>query len=238
MEYEHYDKLGDYAHYLESYKTVYSLYHAHGFEWPNLPIITSEGKLEFMKWGLVPTWAKDEKTAAARRLGTLNARSDTIFEKVSFKDAIRERRGILLLDGFFEWRKFNKKSYPYYINFADRPIFGAGAIWNEWRNRDTGEVNQTFSLVTVDANPTMALIHNDGQRMPLILPKENEQVWLNESINEGDIKAIMQTYPDEHLQYRTISRLLTTRGVNQNTPAISEPCQYLELPPLNPVTLF
>lgn len=238
-EYVHYEHLQEYYHYLKEHqesRTFYHRYSANGFEPVRFPVITTEGKLEFMLWDYVPPWIKDEKAKkeVLRKMNMRNVRSDTIFEKKSYKTAIREKRGILLADGFYEWHQRTKKDkYPFYIYLKDRKVFGMGVLWSEWVNNESGEINKGFSLVTTDANPTMTLIHNDGERMPLVLSKEAEGAWLNLSASDNELKDIMQTYPDDQMAYHTVSKkLLLTPGIN--IPEVIEPYHYPELPALRP----
>jgi putative SOS response-associated peptidase YedK len=239
VEYVHYDHLAEYNQYLTHSisSKFYHRYSANGFEPVRFPVITTEGKLEFMVWDFVPPWIKDEKgkNEVLRKMNMRNVRSDTIFEKKSYRSAIHEKRGILLADGMYEWHQRTKKDkYPFYVYLKDRKLFSMGVLWSEWVNNETGEINKGFSLVTTDANPTMALIHNDGERMPLVLQKEHEGAWLNLSISDSEIKEIMQTYPDTQMGYHTVSKkLLLTPGIN--VPEVIAPFHYPELTTLKPV---
>ncbi|MGE5604892.1 MAG: SOS response-associated peptidase, partial [Bacteroidota bacterium] len=155
-------------------------YYISGFEFPKLPVITNRqpDRLQGFTWGLIPFWVKTSTEAMEIRTHTLNARSDTVFIKPSFRNAIRERRCLVPADGFYEWREFNGKKYPYYIFLKSKEIFSFAGIWEEWTDRSTGEVLKTFSILTTDANPLMERIHNTKKRMPVILPREGEREWL------------------------------------------------------------
>ena len=148
----------------EDYFLVY------GFSHPKLPII-KQGVIELSEWGLIPSFAVNEEKANELANMTLNARSDTIREKPSYKKSIVSQRCLLVVDGFFEWRHENNRKIPFYIYPKDETVFYMGCIYNSWVNKLTGEVRDTFSIITTAANPLMEYIHNSKKRMPLILSK-------------------------------------------------------------------
>src|SRR5690606_15346293 len=119
-----------------------------------------------MRWGLLPSWAKDQ-TIAAR---LINARAETAAEKPSFRSAMKARRCLVPVDGFYEWEKVGDGKQPYFIRAAnDAPLALAG-LWEHWTSAD-GESIQTFTILTTEANDLIRPIH---ERMPAILPPE---VW-------------------------------------------------------------
>lgn len=140
-----------------------------GFAHPRLPVIR-QGAITLSEWGLIPSFAVEERATELQKM-TLNARADTIYEKPSYKQSIVSQRCVLVVDGFFEWRHENGKKHPYYIYPADETVFYMGCIYNSWVNKVTGEVRDTFSIITTNANPLMATIHNTKKRMPLIFSK-------------------------------------------------------------------
>jgi putative SOS response-associated peptidase YedK len=184
-----------------------------GFAHPRLPVITSEepGKINFMEWGLVPNWVKDEKTASDMRNVTLNARSETLFEKPSFR-SILKKRCLVLVNGFYEWQtkepalktKRAPGKTPFYIHLKSQNLFAMGGLYDEWVNTNTGEILRGFSIITVPANPLMAVIHNTKKRMPFILPVENEKNWLQAEANETHIKSLIAQYPEEDMEAEEI----------------------------------
>ena len=135
-----------------------------------------------MYWGLIPGWCKDATSATKLWNQTLNARSETMYEKPSFRSAAAQRRGVLLLQSFYEHHHFSGKTYPFNIRLKnDEPMF-VGVLWEEWTDKATGELRPTFSIVTVEGNPMMAAIHNNpklqGPRMPLLLKQDAIDNWL------------------------------------------------------------
>jgi putative SOS response-associated peptidase YedK len=128
-------------------------------------------ELAMLRWGLVPSWAK------ALAVGTrmINARAEGVEEKPAFRAAIRERRCIVPATGFFEWKGAPGRKQPYAITLPDRPLFGFAGLWETWKAADGAPV-ETFTIVTTDANQSVAEIHD---RMPVILPVEAEDAWLS-----------------------------------------------------------
>jgi putative SOS response-associated peptidase YedK len=158
-------------------------YHVSGFAHPKLPVIAQEHPKEFelMQWGLIPSWTPDEEKALEFQDMALNAKAETIFEKAMFRKPIMSKRCILPVDGFYEWREIAKVKYPYYIFPKDGTHFTFGCIYDTWANTETGELINSFSIITTEANEIMAMIHNKKKRMPLILSNENWRQWINQN---------------------------------------------------------
>lgn len=202
-----------------------------GFTHPLLPVLTSELPNEFqlLNWGLIPKWTPNSDLAKQFSNNNLNSKSETIFEKRSFSEPIMKRRCIIPITGFFEWRDINKTKYPYYIKLKDEDIFCLGGIYDEWLDRETAEVLNTFSIITTEANSLMAKIHNLKLRMPFILPKEKEKVWLDPTLSEAEIKSLMQPFDANLMTAYTISKRITSRKENPNSAETLEPFNYPEL---------
>lgn len=168
-----------------------------------LPVITNElpSQLSFYSWGLVPFWAKD-KTIGNK---LINARAETISEKASFKNAFRRRRCLVLADAFYEWKKMSgsKSKTPYRIFLPERPLFSMAGIWETWKSAE-GEQLNSFSVVTTMPNELMAEIHN---RMPVILTKNAEKIWL-QSDDESQLKELLKPYPAKAMSAYRISNLV------------------------------
>ena len=140
----------------------FDFYHVKGFAHPNLLVITSEEPeyLQRLKWGLIPHTTKDEAEAKILAGMCLNAVSETVFEKKSFT-SIKTKRCLLPVNGFFETRWEGKKdNYPYFIYMKDEAPFYLGCVYDIWTNKTTGEVVNTFAILTTEANPLLAKIHN------------------------------------------------------------------------------
>jgi putative SOS response-associated peptidase YedK len=207
-------------------------YYVNAFSIPACPVLPDIDKDEFhlMYWGLIPYWVKTPEDAERIRLQTMNARSETLFEKPSFRMAIKKRRCLIPTDGFFEWRQYQEKNYPYYIHLKHHEIFSIAGIWDIWKNPETKEDIWTFSVITCDANPLMAQIHNKKKRMPVILPKGVEMTWLDKGLTDKEIQHLLQQYPVDEMQAYTISKRITSTTQERNHPEVLEPYTYPELP--------
>ena len=150
-----------------------------GFQFLKTPIITNSNRdvIQNYNWGLIPSWAKDTEI----RKFTLNARVETITEKPSFKNNIN-KRCLVIADGFYEWKWLNKsgtKKEKFLITKPNNELYAYGGIYSEWEDQNTGEIINSYSLVTTAANELMSKIHNIKKRMPVILNKEDESDWLD-----------------------------------------------------------
>lgn len=169
-------------------------YHVNAFNYPKFPIITESDEVQVFNWGLIPYWTKDRNSADEIKRMTLNARADTIFEKPSFREPIMKKRCLIPSTGYFEWRHEAKKKIPYFIFLKDEPIFSMAGIYDSWLDKETGEEKRTFSIITTDANPLTDYIHNTKHRMPAILSKEEEEIWLDASLSKTDIESLLNPY--------------------------------------------
>ncbi len=203
------------------------VHHANGFGFPVMPVVTAHNgpMIRFYRWGLVPSWTTDLTAAAKIRAMTLNARSETAFEKPSFRDAMAYRRCLVPADGFFEWQTVGNERIPWFIRMKEQELFSFGGIWEKWSHPEAGSWF-TFSILTVDANPMMAEIHNSKKRMPLILPRGAEARWLNPALEEDAVRNMMVACPETELEAWTISRLITARGAASNSAEVKKPFSY------------
>lgn len=149
-----------------------------GFTHPYLPIVTNEepNALQLYQWGLLPQWAKDEKFQQI----TLNAKLETIAEKPSFK-AVEFQRCLIPATGFYEWKWLDgkgKSKEKYLIQVENSPIFCFAGLWSKWIDPLSGILRGTYTILTTEANPLMAEIHNSKKRMPVILDISAEEEWL------------------------------------------------------------
>jgi putative SOS response-associated peptidase YedK len=134
--------------------------------------------LSKMRWGLIPSWAKDNSMSAS----LINARSETVLEKPAFADAFRSRRCLIPADGFYEWKRSGKTKQPFHFGMSDESLFAFAGIWDRWRS-PAGEVIESCSILTTTPNNLLNDIHN---RMPVILPRERYTKWLTASDIEAD----------------------------------------------------
>ena len=213
------------------------LHHVSGFSHPELLIYTNDSPSfpKIATWGLVPNWVKDEDQLKKFWNNTLNARGETIFEKPSFREAAKNNRCIIYIDGFYEHHHFNKKTYPFFIQRKDQKPIALAGLYNEWVNPETNGRMNTFSIVTTVGNSMLAKIHNNpkikGPRMPLILPIELEDNWLHpiqDAVDKKKIQELIQSYPQEELKAHTVRKLRGQEYIG-NVEDISAEFIYEEL---------
>lgn len=148
-----------------------------------------------MRWGFIPGFVKDEKEFPL----LLNARSETVFEKPSFRNAIRRRRCLFLADGFYEWQKLDdkgKKKQPYLIRRPQQGPLAMAGIFERWMSPNGSELD-TCAILTTSANATMSAIHD---RMPVILSRAQSEPWLSPDATVKDIENLMRPLDDDALE--------------------------------------
>ena len=205
-----------------------SFYLVSGFSHPRLAVVREDGVF-LHEWGLIPSWVKNEAIADDLRSKTLNAVGETAFEKPSFRKSIAAQRCLLPVSGFYEWREVNGVKYPYYIQLQEQDYFSLGSLYDSWINRETGEIRNTFSIITTPANPLMEKIHNLKKRMPLILSPDDEMKWLDSSLKADSVKELIKPFPDRKMKAYTISREANNARNNRNIPGIMSRVEYEEL---------
>lgn len=129
-------------------------------------------ELALLRWGLVPFWAKDP--SIGNRM--INARAETVAEKPSFRNAYKQRRCLILADGFYEWQRLDDTKIPWFISLASGAPLGFAGLWENWTNKETGESLQTATIVTAEANEFMQTLHS---RMPVVLEPGAGNRWLD-----------------------------------------------------------
>ena len=142
-----------------------------------------------LRWGLVPWWASDLSVGSRM----INARAEGVDTKPAFRDAFRERRCLVLVDGFYEWQAIpgQKRRRPYAVRMPDNSPFVLAGLWESWRNRTTREVVQTCTVVTTTPNAFMARLHD---RMPVILDPASYGAWLNPATPAADALSMLRPY--------------------------------------------
>ena len=207
------------------------VYHVSGFQTPHHPVITNTARdiIQFFKWGLVPFWVKDKKAADQIKIRTLNARSETIFQKPAFRAAISSRRCLVLVDGFYEWHHKDDKKYPYYIRLKNREAFSLAGIWEQWTNPGTSELLNTFSIITTQANSLLEKIHNSKKRMPVIIARDREQQWLDPELSKEDIGTYFAPFDHKQMEAHSVSKLIAHKNRDSNLPEAMTPYTYPEL---------
>lgn len=163
-------------------------------------IVTSDAgqrRLQAMRWGLIPHWYKKPNGGPL----LINARSETIAEKPAFRSAARERRGLIIASGFYEWTKDAEDGRdPWYITRSDGAPLAFAAVWQTWRQED-GSHLPTCAIVTTAANSAMQAIHH---RMPVILDPPDWPLWLGEA-GKG-AATLMQAADEDALDWHRVDR--------------------------------
>jgi putative SOS response-associated peptidase YedK len=167
----------------------------------NVPIIRQNPKdpvreMSFVRWGLIPSWAKDSSIAAKM----INARSETASIKPAFRDALKCRRCLIPADAFYEWKRMGKSKQPYCFEVNEGELFAFAGIWERWKNA-SGTAVETCSILTTTPNAVIAAVHD---RMPVILDLDSYDLWLDPGMkNVGLVSellkpcnaTIMRSYP-------------------------------------------
>jgi putative SOS response-associated peptidase YedK len=161
---------------------------------------SDERELSQFKWGLVPSWAKDSDIG--NRM--INARAETLAEKPSFRDAFKKRRCIIPASGFYEWRKKGSGAkQPFYFYLREKEVFGFAGLWEEWIDKESGDVLETCTIITTEANGVLKPVHD---RMPVILKADDYSRWLDPKENNTDrLQKLLVPYPADEMDSHAVS---------------------------------
>lgn len=176
---------------------------------------TGERSLDMLRWGLVPYWVDDPK--GGRK--PIIARSESAATSPAFRGAFEKRRGILPVDGFYEWKGASgtKNRQPFAVMMKDRSPFGIAVLWENWQDPSTQSWVRTFAVLTCPSNDLMATIH---ERMPVILKAQDYERWL---AAEPDVEALMSPYPADEMMLYPVSTAVNS--YQNDTPEILEPVE-------------
>ena len=164
----------------------------------NIAIYTNTHLYTYAHFGLIPSWA------TSRASMQINARSESVFEKSSFKEAYRQRRCLIPLNGYFEWKKDpeTKKSKPYFVVSAHGDYFVFAGIYESWYDNALSETLLTCALLTTEPNDKIAELH---ERMPVILEKDQWALWLNPSSSYGELNRLFTPIASDKIRYFRVS---------------------------------
>jgi putative SOS response-associated peptidase YedK len=175
---------------------------------PTQPVATvmydaerGENRLVLMRWGLIPSWAKDPRIGSKM----INARGETVHEKPSFRAALRKRRCLVIADGFYEWQaQPDGPKQPMFITLPDRQLFGIAGLYEFWTEPESGDTLTTCTIITTTPNELLAQVHT---RMPVILPRASYVAWLNPDYTDPvQVMPLIQPYPAGQMAYYPVSR--------------------------------
>ena len=154
---------------------------------------TGQRELASMRWGLVPYWSKDAKSAYS----TINAKSETLAESPAFREAFKRRRCLIPLDGFYEWQTINARArQAYAVSLKSNELFAAAGLWDRWKDKASGQALETFTLITTDPNELMEPFHN---RMPVILRAADYERWMAPADPARLPVDLLRPYPEEEM---------------------------------------
>ncbi len=177
-------------------------------------------RLEFFRWGLIPSWAKDPKIG--NRM--INARAETLAEKPSFKTAYKRRRCLIPADGFYEWRRspVGKTKIPMYIKLHNDELFAFAGLWELWQGPDGSDI-LSCTIITTSPNELVAEIHN---RMPVILPPESYGPWLDPAEQRPEeLDALLKPFPAAQMMAHRVST--TVNNPRNDSPECITPVDSL-----------
>ena len=182
---------------------------------PTLMVKEDRRVLVMMRWGLVPFWAKEPSIGYKM----INAKSETLSEKPSFRKPFKEKRCLVLADGFYEWEKTDKKNkVPYRFVLKNRQPFAFAGLWDVWKTPE-GDTLLSFTIITTRANELMERIHD---RMPVILNEKDEAKWLDPEFKDTDkLSSLLQPYPSEQMVAYKVSTIVNSP--KNDTPSCIEP---------------
>ncbi len=155
-------------------------------------------QMAWLKWGLVPSWAKDPAIGNS----LINARAESVGDKPAFRTAFRRRRCLVVADGFYEWQRAGAKKQPYFIRLRDDRPFGFAGLWESWEGPDHSAL-ETCTIITTGPNDLMEEIHN---RMPVILAPEDYDRWLDPAIQKPEqLAPLLRPYPADAMLALAVS---------------------------------
>ncbi len=213
--------------------------YASGFNYPMWPVLKPiEGGSDFipmmMHWEFIPSYIRSAEDLLHFRKGglnpktgrkdfphnTLNAIGEEILNKPTYKEAAMQRRCLVLATGFYEWRHFTPPggkdtAYPYYISLKDQEYFYMAGIYNPWVDQKTGEMVDSFAILTTAANPLMEMVHNKKKRMPVILPEDEAEQWIQSDLSTEAIARIAS--------YQISSDLMDAKTIRKDFRLLEEP---------------
>ena len=155
-------------------------------------------ELVWLRWGLVPSWAKDPAIGARM----INARAETAAQKPAFRAALRRRRCLVVADGFYEWQKTGARKQPYFIHMKDDRPFAFAGLWESWTSPDGAEL-PTCTLLTTQPNELTRPIHD---RMPVVLSAADYALWLDPSVQDAArVECLLHPYPAGEMEAYPVS---------------------------------
>jgi putative SOS response-associated peptidase YedK len=162
-----------------------------------LPVIVrnSPNSMALMQWGLIPSWSKEPQVSYS----TINARAENLLKSSVYKKPFQRQRCLVPASGFYEWQQTSAGKQPYYLHLQDTDVFAFAGLYDIWRDKHGHEL-YSYTIITTKPNDLVAPIHN---RMPAILRRDAENVWLDPDADQDQLLSLLTPYPaDEMSAYR------------------------------------
>ena len=197
-------------------------------------IVNSEKQLSFrnIEWGLKWSYS-DNKTGKEYSRELLNSTAERVF--FQHRDVIYRNRCIIPIDGYFEYFHHEGETYPFFIFPAKNELFYAGGIWDRKLNETTGEVSETFSIITTPPNELAGKLHNNpkapnGSRMLLLIPEEKAGTYLDANLDINQVKELLKPFPANEMKTHPVMRFQRKENLTYtNTEKVRDPLNYPEL---------
>ncbi|WP_420431816.1 SOS response-associated peptidase [Candidatus Poriferisocius sp.] len=168
----------------------------------------------FMRWGLIPPWSKDGPSSRP----LINARAETVAEKPSFRSSLKKRRCLVLADGFYEWQRTGDTKRPMRVAMRSGEPFAFAGLWSVWTDPE-GNRTPSCAIITTEANDLLRPIHH---RMPVILPEQAEDLWLDTALDDSDaLTQLLEPYSKDALEAYEVSGLVNS--ASNDIPKVTAP---------------
>ncbi len=163
-------------------------------------------RISLLRWGLIPSWTK-ESLPGLKPSGfkMINARSESVTEKPSFRELLRSRRCLIPADGFYEWKRVGKEKLPFCFTLTDESVFALAGLWERWKSPQ-GQLIESCMILTTAPNELLRDIHD---RMPVILPHDAYELWLDPGFTRlSELQSVLKSYPAGAMRrYRVSQRV-------------------------------
>jgi putative SOS response-associated peptidase YedK len=172
-------------------------------------------ELQQMRWGLVPFWWT--KPVKELRLATFNARVETVETKPFFREPFKQRRCLMPVSGYFEWQDTPAGKQPWYFTARDgSPVLTVAGLWDQWKNKETGERIKSCAMIITAPNESVAEVHD---RMPVLLMPQQFDHWLSGNMGVEELKPA----PNDYLQRWTVSKRVNSSKADKDDATLIEP---------------
>ena len=186
-----------------------------------IPTLLNTKVYTYAHFGLIPSWAKDKKSI------NINARSETLFEKKSFRDSFKSKRCLIPVNGFYEWKKRDKEKIPYFVHPQNSDCFALAGLWDEWFDSLLGKHIVSVALITTQPNNKIAQIHD---RMPVVLDKKDWEIWLDNETSLEELNKLFNSCSSEIMHMYEVSSLVNSVANNSKEcitkKEVSPPCEF------------